>query len=50
METTTIKWINPSVLRWARERIGLSHEDVEKQIANAAKLKTCASLFARRKS
>lgn len=31
METTSKTWINPLVLRWARERIGLSPEDVETQ-------------------
>lgn len=31
METTTEIWINSSVLKWARERIGLSPEDVEAQ-------------------
>jgi len=31
METTTTTWINPLVLKWARERIGLSPEDVETQ-------------------
>jgi len=31
METTTTTWINSSVLRWARKRIGLSLEDVQKQ-------------------
>jgi len=31
MEATTTTWINPLVLRWARERIGLSPQDVEAQ-------------------
>ena len=31
METTATTWINPSVLKWARERIGLSPEDVKTQ-------------------
>lgn len=31
METTTTTWIKPSVLKWARERIGLLPEDVETQ-------------------
>jgi Zn-dependent peptidase ImmA (M78 family) len=31
METSASTWINTSVLKWARERIGLSPEDVEAQ-------------------
>lgn len=29
METTASTWINPSVLSWARKRLGLSEKDVE---------------------
>ncbi len=31
MDTSTQSWTNPSVLQWARERFGLSYEEVEKQ-------------------
>lgn len=30
MQIAATKWINPSVLKWARERLGLSLEDVER--------------------
>ncbi|MBM3302884.1 MAG: ImmA/IrrE family metallo-endopeptidase, partial [Deltaproteobacteria bacterium] len=40
MQSVTARWVNPSVLTWARERLGLSPEDVERASGELGKSHT----------